>query len=357
MLMGLALNFIWGTSVCCLLCLAHNRRTTLPYPSATTTAAAAAAVAAAAATTTAVTAAAAAGAPARIHADATATADAQAAAHSHLTAGTPVKANTQPTIVPKEEAKGTAEKEPSSKSTPFVGSAFSASQPSPSLKPSAHPAAFGWAPALAKPLSLNNSLIAWVQRNELWLLAAVSQEDAQLFASLLSAMFVGTRFLTSVANYSVPGIVAMSPTMDMLAIVLGMMMGGSPDMQGWAAAQRRAYRSVRGLLRNIMPAHVADALEAYETERDHARPMCTFGVSSSTVAQGQPFSHSRRASCTSIVSSWGQSSSHSRRASYSALVRLTKPWLGPSQPCEPCFKNLAGMQACKSACECSSGGM
>ncbi|KAF5831285.1 hypothetical protein DUNSADRAFT_13341 [Dunaliella salina] len=269
-------NLVLGTSACCLLCLAHNRRTTMPSSTSATAAAAAAAAGAA-------------GAPAEGQFDipATAAADTQAAANLWSTASTWTTANirafarTQSTVVPGGKAKCAAEQGHNSMFFPFSGLASLAfSRQSPCLGPSAQPALSGWTPLLVG-LCYSASLLAWVQRGELWLLTAVSREEAQLLVSLTSAVFVGTRFLTSVANYIAPGSVAMSPSMDMLGILLGMMMGGSPDMYGWAAAQHRAYRCVRRLLQNIMPAHVADALEAYEAERELAYSTCTLGGSCS----------------------------------------------------------------------------
>ncbi|KAF5831278.1 hypothetical protein DUNSADRAFT_13334 [Dunaliella salina] len=234
-LMVTATNFFLGVSACCLLCLAHNREASHSFLASSPAAPPPPTAAAA-------------GAAANSLGPKTATADTGPYACAQSTPGSQAVAKTQEATgmhvaaAQEGEVTNAAEKEPSSRSIPFVSFAFSASQPSPSVEPSAHPGAFGWTPALAKTLFLNASLIAWVQKAELWLLAVVPQEEAKLFASLASATFVGTRFLASVANYSVPGIVAMSPTMDMLAIVLGMLMGGTPDMQGWAVAQIRAYR-------------------------------------------------------------------------------------------------------------------
>eukprot|EP00983_Pelagomonas_calceolata_P061136 1146685-Pelagomonas_calceolata.AAC.2 len=111
-----------------------------------------------------------------------------------------------------------------------------------------------------------------------------------------------------------------------------------------------------------MPAHVADALEAYEAERERAYPAVAFGEplgaskgQSSTcsrsasysacvgVSRGQSSSCSRRASYTALVgSSQGQSSTCSRSASYTACGGLLKTWPGQGQLCEGPAHSLSG---------------
>eukprot|EP00967_Tisochrysis_lutea_P057235 scaffold72531_cov17-Tisochrysis_lutea.AAC.1 len=135
-LMVASLNFVLGTSACCMLCLAHNRRTTMPAPSA------------------------AAGAPAQGH------------VYTPDSADTGQDAYTQSIVASEEEAKGTAGQGQSSMSTPFGGLAFSAFQPSFNLKPTAQPAPSGYTP-LPTSLGYNASLHAWVQKAEFLLLAGV----------------------------------------------------------------------------------------------------------------------------------------------------------------------------------------
>uniref|UniRef100_A0A7S3VPS7 Uncharacterized protein n=2 Tax=Dunaliella tertiolecta TaxID=3047 RepID=A0A7S3VPS7_DUNTE len=133
-LMATASNFALGIPACVLLCLAHNRRRTLPSPSAAAAVAGEQQV------------------------------DTRAVVDTRPTA-------TQSTVVPEGEAKGSAGQGHSLVSTPFGGLAFTTSHPSQSLRPSAQPAPSDLTLLLAS-MCCNPSLVAWVQRAELWLLTS-----------------------------------------------------------------------------------------------------------------------------------------------------------------------------------------
>ncbi|KAF5835083.1 hypothetical protein DUNSADRAFT_7889, partial [Dunaliella salina] len=95
----------------------------------------------------------------------------------------------------------------------------------------------------------------------------------------------------------------------MLGLLCGMMVGGS-KISDLLHAQHRAYRCVRGLLRNIMPAHVADALELYEAERELAASPASTGKQSG------------------VLMSNSKQSTNGARSSFSKSVSgvLPKPW-------------------------------
>mmetsp|Transcript_23064 Transcript_23064/g.60239 ORF Transcript_23064/g.60239 Transcript_23064/m.60239 type:complete len:514 (+) Transcript_23064:1657-3198(+) len=137
----------------------------------------------------------------------------------------------------------------------------------------------------------------------------------------------------------------MSPTMDMLGLLCGMMVGGSkiPDLQDWAHAQHRAYRSVRALLRNIMPAHVADALEAYEAERELASPIATFGRPPGAMLHRQSLSYNRNTlgpGSVGFTPPW---------PTLSRLGKGTRSWSGNVKSLPSVHPNAHARSACHSS--------
>eukprot|EP00967_Tisochrysis_lutea_P149191 scaffold286351_cov17-Tisochrysis_lutea.AAC.3 len=94
-------------------------------------------------------------------------------------------------------------------------------------------------------------------------------------------------------------------------------------------------RSVRGLLRSIIPAHVADALEAYEAQRELACRVHSFSELSGDMLYRQSNNNSKRTSFNALVgASWAPLSSRGRKTSDAEPVGLAKPCPGPSQPWE-----------------------
>ncbi|KAF5826701.1 hypothetical protein DUNSADRAFT_2317, partial [Dunaliella salina] len=85
----------------------------------------------------------------------------------------------------------------------------------------------------------------------------------------------------------------------MLGLLCGMMVGGS-KISDLLHAQHRAYRCMRGLLRNIMPAHVADALEVYEAERELAASPASTGKQSGLLLGKQSLKGGRRSVSESV---------------------------------------------------------
>eukprot|EP00983_Pelagomonas_calceolata_P041661 1138167-Pelagomonas_calceolata.AAC.5 len=99
-------------------------------------------------------------------------------------------------------------------------------------------------------------------------------------------------------------------------------------------------RSVRGLLRNIMPAHVADALEAYEAEREFAS-MAAFGAPSGAMLHLQSSSNFRKPSdtvCGGLIRAWPKISQPGEVTARS--------WSGSVRSHPPVFQGALARSAC-----------
>lgn len=117
-----------------------------------------------------------------------------------------------------------------------------------------------------------------LRRVERKLLKAFPEEVAEATLATLCAAYVTAAFLGCCINYNVPGTLRPSPTLEMLAIMLGMYWSSTDaqHLKHLAFAQHRAYNTVRTLLHGLVPSHVAKRMEALEAEKERMQGSTDF---------------------------------------------------------------------------------